>query len=59
MLGTCTSMPYCAVPVAFSGTSTRPMSFRPISLNCDGFLRSASPTFGGSAGIVANVTTSP
>ena len=59
MPGTCTSMPYCAVPFTFNGTSLRPMSLRPISLNCDGFLRSASVIFGGSAGTVANAATSP
>ena len=48
MPGTCTSMPYLAVPLVFDGTSMRPMSLRPISLNCAGFFRSASAIFGGS-----------
>ena len=59
MSGTCTSMPYWAVPFTLEGTSTRPMSLRPMSLNCAGFLRSASAILGGSAGTVANLTTSP
>ena len=56
MPGTCTSMPNFAEPFTLAGTSLRPISLRPISLNCDGFLRSASDTFGGSAGTVANAT---
>ena len=52
-------MPYVAVPLTLDGTSTRPMSLRPISLNCAGFLRSASAIFGSSAGTVANFATSP
>ena len=59
MPGTCTSMPYCAVPLTFDGTSTRSMSLRPISLNCDGFLSSPSAIFGSSAGTFANFATSP
>ncbi len=59
MPGTCTSMPYFAVPLTFDGTSTRPMSLRPISLKSFGFFRSLSAIFGSSAGTLANFTTSP
>ena len=59
MPGTCTSMPYLAVPLTFDGTSTRLMSLRPISLNCDGFFSSPSAIFGSSSGTLANLTTSP
>ena len=58
MPGSRTSMPYFAEPSTFDGTSTRGMSL-PISRNWAGFLRSASPSFGGSAGSVANFTISP
>src|SRR5262249_60277689 len=54
-----TSIPYLAVPLTFSGTSTRPMSLRPISLNCAGFFKSAAVIFGSSAGTPANLATSP
>ena len=59
MPGTCTSMPYVAVPLTLEGTSTRPMSLRPINRNCDGFLRSSGLICGSSAGTVANLATSP
>jgi hypothetical protein len=59
MPGSRTSIPYLALPSTFDATSVRPMSSRPISLNWEGFLRSDSSIFGGSAGTVANFTTSP
>ena len=59
MSGICTSIPYLAVPFTFDGTSNRPMSLRPISLNCAGFFKSASVMFGSSAGTVANLAISP
>ena len=58
MPGRRTSMPYFADPSTFDGTSTRGISL-PISLNCEGFFRSASVICGSSAGTVANLTISP
>ena len=59
MPGMRTSIPYFAEPSTLEGTSTRGMSLRPISRNWAGFFRSASVICGGSAGTVANLTTSP
>ena len=59
MPGTCTSMEYRALPFTLNGTSTRPMSLRPISLKSLRFLRSPSAIFGSSAGTLANFATSP